>query len=60
VTFALFLLFVWASNKLNDAPESEKEAVSAYLNRVDTRFQWLFVAFLAIATSLNCIFPLGH
>jgi hypothetical protein len=60
VTFALFLLFVWASNKLNDAPESEKEAVSAYLNRVDSRYQWLLVAFLLTTTTLNYLFPLGR
>jgi hypothetical protein len=60
VTFALFLVFVWASNKLNDAPESEKESVGAYLNRMDIRYQWLFISFLVITTVLNYLFPLKH
>lgn len=60
VTFALFVLFVWASNKLNEAPESEKEGMIAYLNRIDARYQWIFISFLVVTTTLNYLFPLGR
>jgi quinol-cytochrome oxidoreductase complex cytochrome b subunit len=60
VTFALFVLFVWASNKLNEAPEADREKMIVYLNRVDTRYQWIFIFFLAITTTLNYLFPLGR
>ncbi len=60
VTFALFVLFVWASNKLNESPESEKEEMIAYLNRIDARYQWIFILFLGITTTLNYLFPLGR
>lgn len=60
VTFALFVLFVWASNKLNDAPESEREEMIAYLNRVDARYQWIFISLLGVTTMLNYLFPLGR
>ncbi|MEY4668396.1 MAG: hypothetical protein RL518_1095 [Pseudomonadota bacterium] len=58
VTFALFCLFVWASNKLDTCSEEDKPEVIAQLNRVDSWFQLICVLFLATATTLNWFFPL--
>jgi len=58
VTLGLFWLFVWASNKLNDTPESERGAMIARLNKVDARFQIFFMAFLLVSTVYNFVRPL--
>ena len=58
VTFALFALFVWTSNQLDNAPEGERSAVIARLNRVDALFQWGCIVFLAVAVAWNACFPL--
>jgi len=58
VTFGLFWLFVWASNKLNDTPESERGAMIARLNKVDARFQIFFMAFLLLSLVYNYVRPL--
>jgi len=58
VTLGLFWLFVWASNKLNDTPESERGAMIARLNKVDIRFQIFFMAFLLVSTVYNFVKPL--
>ncbi len=60
VTFALFALFVWASNKLDSAAEGERPAVIARLNKIDHRVQWVLIAFLVISTTLNYLFPLRY
>ena len=58
VTFGLFWLFVWASNKLNDTPESERGTMIARLNKVDARFQIFFMAFLLLSLVYNYVRPL--
>lgn len=60
VTFALFALFVWASNKLDSADEAEKPSVIARLNTIDRRVQWGMIAFLVLSTALNYLFPLRY
>jgi hypothetical protein len=60
VTFGLFVLFVWSSNKLDGASESEKPALIARLNRIDSRVQWFFIFFMIITTVLNWYFPLKY
>jgi hypothetical protein len=39
VAVGVFLLFVWSSNLLEEAPEGKREAVRAQTNRVDALFQ---------------------
>jgi hypothetical protein len=56
-TFALFCLFVWASNKLDTATEEEKPALIARLNDVDFYFQVGCIAFLILSITLNWLFP---
>jgi hypothetical protein len=56
-TFALFCLFVWASNKLNSATEEERPAVIARLNDVDFYFQVACIGFLTLTITLNWLFP---
>ena len=58
VTFGLFCLFVWASNKLDTTTEKERPEVIARLNNVDSWFQVLCVLFLFATTTLNWFFPL--
>jgi len=56
-TFALFCLFVWASNKLDTATEEEKPALIARLNEVDFYFQVGCIAFLILSITLNWLLP---
>lgn len=50
-TLILFGLFVWGSNKLDEASELERPAVIAYINTIDLRFQvCLTVALIGIGT----------
>jgi len=58
VTFGLFSLFVWASNKLHDTPDSEKEEVIRRLNVIDYRVQWASIVFLVGSTIFNYLRPL--
>jgi hypothetical protein len=58
VTFALFCLFVWASNKLDTCSEAERPQIVAQLNNVDSWFQVVCVIFLIATTTLNWFFPL--
>jgi Ca2+/Na+ antiporter len=57
-TFALFCLFVWASNKLDQSSEEDKPALIARLNAVDFRVQIACIAFLVVTITLNWLFPL--
>ena len=58
VTFGLFCLFVWASNKLDNCSDEERPAIVARLNNVDSWFQVVCVIFLIATTTLNWFFPL--
>ncbi len=58
VTFSLFCLFVWASNKIDTATEEERPAIIARLNDVDFYFQVACIAFLALSITLNWFFPI--
>jgi len=58
VTFALFCLFVWASNKLGTCTEDQRPEIIARLNKVDSWFQVICLIFLTTATTLNWFFPL--
>jgi hypothetical protein len=58
VTFGLFCLFVWASNKLDTSSEADRPEVIARLNKVDSWFQIVCVLFLTATTTLNWFFPL--
>lgn len=57
-TFALFCLFVWASNRLDIATEDEKPALIARLNDVDFYFQVVCISFLILSITLNWLFPI--
>lgn len=58
VTFTLFCLFVWTSNKLDTAAESERAEVVARLNKVDSFVQGGCVLFLLGSMALNWFFPI--
>lgn len=58
VTFGLFSLFVWASNKLHETPESERDAVISRLNIIDIRAQWVCIVFLIGSVTVNYLMPL--
>lgn len=58
VTFGLFCLFVWTSNRLDHTPEADRPAVVARLNKVDAWVQFAFVLFLVGSTTMNWLFPL--
>jgi len=60
VTFGLFSLFVWSSNKLDNTPESERPAVVARLNRIDSIVQWVFIAFLILSSLANWYRPIKY
>jgi hypothetical protein len=58
VTFALFCLFVWTSNQLDNCSETERPELVARLNKVDHWFQIVCVSVLVATTVLNWFFPL--
>lgn len=58
VTFGLFCLFVYSSNKLDQTPESDRPAVIARLDKLDARVQVAFVLFLILETLINWLVPL--
>lgn len=58
VTFGLFSLFVWASNKLHDTPESDRAEVIKRLNVIDHRAQWICIVFLVGSVVINYYRPL--
>jgi hypothetical protein len=58
VTFTLFCLFVWTSNKLDTAPEGEKAEVIARMNKVDAYVQTGCIIFLVGSITLNWLFPI--
>jgi hypothetical protein len=58
VTFGLFSLFVWTSNKLHETPESEREAMIKRLNVIDYRAQWVCIIFLVVSIVFNYLNPL--
>ncbi len=60
ITFSLFCLFVWSSNKLHMTPEADRPAVIARLNRIDSRVQVIFILILMTTTFLNWRFPLKY
>lgn len=60
VTFTLFCLFVWTSNNLENAPESEKSAVITRMNRVDSYVQAGCLIFLMGSLLLNWFFPVRY
>ncbi len=60
VTFSLFCMFVWSSNKLENAPESEKSAVIDRMNRVDSYVQAGCLVFLLGSILLNWFFPVRY
>lgn len=58
VTFGLFCLFVWTSNKLDQTPEADRPVVIARLNKVDAWVQVGFVLFLIASTTMNWLLPI--
>lgn len=58
VTFTLFCLFVWTSNKLDTATEAEKPEMIARLNNVDSWVQLACVIFLLGTIAINWFFPI--
>jgi hypothetical protein len=58
ITFALFLLFVKASNALDHATDAQRDETIARLNRHDKIFQWGAIAILLFAVIANYLFPL--
>jgi hypothetical protein len=60
VTFGLFGLFVWSSNKLDNTPEAERPAVIARLNRIDVIVQLFFIAWLILSSVANWYHPIKY
>ena len=58
VTFTLFCLFVWTSNKLDTAAEGERAEVITRLNKIDSYVQTGCVVFLIGSILLNWLFPI--
>jgi len=56
-SLAIFSLFVWSSNRLDRASESERPAVIEHINRIDLRFQIALTLALLTLTCLSWFFP---
>ena len=60
VTFSLFCLFLWGSNKLETTPEADKPGMVDYLNKIDSRCQILFVLVIVLTCIINWFKPLQY
>jgi hypothetical protein len=58
ITFTLFCFFVWSSNHLETAPESEKARVIVRMNGIDTIVQAGCIIFLVSSILLSWFFPI--